>query len=139
MLLALRKSPPSNANALQRVVSWLIKARLVSQYCHGGIVIDGTLYHANAAHGLHAIAPGEWSPDNWDIFDVGGDDAAAIRLFDEYVGSAYDWFGLLAFVGITARDAKRFYCYEWCYLARTGRVATTRVTPETLLTLEKHA
>lgn len=137
MKLALRKTAPTNATWLQRLACWAIKARLVSQYCHGGIVINGELFHATAAHGLHSLPAGQWSPDNWDLIELG--DAhwhhSALKLFAHYQGARYDWVSLLAFVGLRVRDHDRMYCFEWCWLAMTGQVATERVTPEMLLTL----
>jgi hypothetical protein len=47
MILALRRDPPSNANLLGRLFSWVIKTRLVSLFCHGGIVIDVVLLQSH--------------------------------------------------------------------------------------------
>lgn len=137
MKLALRKTAPTNATWAQRLACWAIKARLVSQYCHGGIVINGELFHATAAHGLHSLPAGQWSPDNWDLIELGDADwhTSVLRLFAHYQGVRYDWLSLLAFVGLRVRDSSRMYCFEWCWLAMTGQVATERVTPEMLLTL----
>lgn len=134
MKLALRRGAPTNATVWQRMACWVIRARLVSVYCHGGIEIGGWLYHATAARGLHRLAPGEWSPERWDLIDMGeARDARALALFAEHEGAAYDWFSQLAFVGLRARDSRRFYCFEWCYLAMADALPRTRVVPETLL------
>lgn len=134
MQLALRKDAPTNATLWQRFACWAIRARLVSQYSHGGIVIKGALYHATSANGLHKLEAGEWSPENWDLFDIGGDNRAALALFEKLKGVKYDWFSLLAFVGIRAHDTNKFYCFEWCYYARTLASPDVRITPEILLT-----
>ena len=133
MLLALRKTPPNKATRWQRLACWVIKARLVSQYCHGGIVIRGHLFHTTATHGLHDVPPGDWSPENWDLFDVGGDDDEAMWQFMKHKGADYDWLSLLAFIGPRVRDSRRLYCFEWCWLAMTGEHPRERVTPEMLL------
>ena len=133
MQLALRKTPPNNATLWQRFACWVISARLVSQYCHGGIVINGWLYHATSAKGLHVLKPGEWTPENWDLIDVGADHETAWRMWLRYAGARYDWFSLLAFVGLRASDSRRMYCFEWCWLAMTGDNPRIRITPETLL------
>lgn len=133
MKLALRRDPPTNANIWQRFSCWVIKTRLVSQYCHGGIVIDGHLYHATAQRGLHVLAPGDWTPDRWDIFDIGGDDEWALSEFRRLEGARYDWLSLLAFVGVRARDSAAMYCYEWNWLAIMKENPKIRVTPEMLL------
>lgn len=136
MKLALRKTAPTNATLIQRIACWIIKARLVSQYCHGGIVIDGCMYHATSAHGLHRLIAGEWTPENWVLIDLGdGLDESAKNLFDMHIGAAYDWLSLLAFVGLPARDGERFYCFEWCWFAMTGEHPKVRVTPEMLILL----
>lgn len=131
-MLALRTQPASDATWLDKLAHWLIKARLVTRYPHAGIVIGETLYHATAKRGLHVT---EFHPERWELIDVGGDDDAALALFREREGSGYDWFSLLAFVGLKARDSRRYYCYEWAYHAITGRHPTGRVMPETLLEL----
>lgn len=135
MQLALKKTPQADATLIQRLSSWAIKAQLVSKYSHGGIVINGAMYHSTSARGLHRLAPGEWTPESWDIFDVEGFDEVALALFDKHQGAAYDWLSLLAFVRIRgARDASKMYCFEWCWLAMTLHVNDERVTPEMLLT-----
>ncbi len=136
MQLALRKTAPNDASLWQRFACWAIKARLASQYCHGGIVIDGRLYHATSARGLHSLEAHEWTPERWWLIDLGdGRDDDAFGLFEKHVGAEYDWVSLLAFVGIPARDVKRFYSFEWCLAAMTGEVPTDRVTAEKLLSI----
>jgi hypothetical protein len=105
----------------------------VSQYSHAGIVVNGRLLHATSGKGLHAVEPRDWSPERWDLIDFGGDDAAVEATFRQYEGAHYDWFSLLAFVGLRVRDSRRMYCFEWCWLAMTGLVPTKRITPEMLL------
>lgn len=136
MLLALRRDPPANATRWQRFVCGTIKARLVSQWSHGGIVIRGDLYHATAAHGLGMTKAGDWTPDRWDLFPLPDwVDPQAYRLFIQYQGAKYDWKSLLSFVGIKEEDNAKFYCFEWCYLAITGQLPQGRITPEVLLEL----
>lgn len=147
MLIALRRDAATNANALQRIFSALIKVRLVSQYCHGGMVIDGTLYQITAAHGLQEIGPGAWTPSRWRLIDIGGDDADALaewhRIKTPPAGwrgvvwrllKGYDHFGLLAFVGVPNTVAWLNYCFEVCWRMAGHRV-TGRVTPEMLIDL----
>jgi len=131
--LALRRGPAEHATFWQKLASWTIKARLVSQYSHAGIVIDGRLFHATSSRGLHVLEAGEWSPEKWDLVTVKRNNEEALSLFSKYEGAAYDWFSLLAFVGLGVRDSRRMYCFEWCWLAMTGTVPTKRITPEMLL------
>jgi hypothetical protein len=134
MKLALRREAATDATVLQRAACAVIRARLVSDFCHGGIVIDGDLYHATATHGVHKVPAGEWTPERWDLFDVGNSrDEVGRALFEANKGMKYDWFSLLAFVGLRVRDASHVYCFEWCYWVMTGKVPTERVTAETLL------
>ena len=46
MYLALKRTPASDATRAQREFAALTKWRLCSQYSHGGIVLDGWLYHS---------------------------------------------------------------------------------------------
>lgn len=133
MKLALRSGPAIGGDAVEKAASVIIKTRLVTDYPHAGIVIGETLYHATARKGLIAQP---FALENWRLIDLGdARDAEVLALFDQHAGAGYDWFSLLAFALFPARDSRRFYCYEWCYLAMTGRNPSQRITPETLLGL----
>lgn len=131
--LALKRTAAQDAGLLGKIGAWAIKARLVSQYCHGGIVVGDVLMHANAAKGLHATR--EFDPTQWHLYpaDVSAD--IVLQRFAELGEIDYDWFSLLAFVGLRASDSKRMYCFEWCYFALTGINPSLRVTPEMLIDL----
>ena len=106
------------------------------------MVINGCLYHATSARGLHVLGPGEWTPDNWDLIDThpAPSEAAKVRrMWRLYAGAGYDWFSLLAFVGLRVRDSGRLYCFEWCWMCITGEIPKFRVTPEMLLSLTHKA
>ena len=133
MKLALRKGAAIGGDWIEKASAEIIKARLVTDYPHAGIVIGNTLYHSTARHGLISQ---EFQTENWELIDIGKDrDFDALALFDKLQGASYDWFSLLAFALISARDSERFYCYEWCYLAMTGENPSKRVTPEMLMHL----
>lgn len=111
----------------------LVSLRLVTQYPHGGIVENGWLRHANAAHGLHEIP---FDPEGWDVIDVPDLVPGGIHLFDQHRGTPYDMVSLLAFLlPWRARDSKRMYCYEWMWLRLTGENPGFKVTPEKILML----
>ena len=44
MMLALRRTAAEHATWWQRLFAWATRVRLVSDYCHGGIVIDNMMY-----------------------------------------------------------------------------------------------
>jgi len=133
MKLALRRGPATDATWMDKLASNIIAVRLMTEYTHAGIVIGDTLYHATARRGLHSAA---YTPERWELIELGTDgDMEALRLFSKHDGAGYDWFSLLAFALIPARDSRRFYCYEWCHLAMTGKHPTERATPESLLEL----
>ena len=130
MKLALKKSYASDAKWYEIGFSELIKIRLVSEYSHGGIVIGNTLYHVTMKDGLHSS---EFTPENWDLYEIGGNDEKALSLFEKYKGTKYDYLGLFAFVTpFQPGSSKRMYCFEWCALAM-GIEMAPRVTPEMLL------
>lgn len=131
MKLALRSQYAADASWLDRRANDVIRARLVTRYPHAGIVIGDTLYHSTAKRGVHSLK--EWTPENWVLIDVGGNDQKALDVFGQMEGGRYDWFSLLAFVGIKARDSKASYCFELCHHMMTGEHPTDRVTPENLL------
>ena len=70
--------------------------------------------------------------------NLGSDyDDDVIHTFNREKGKGYDWFSLLAFALLPARDSRRWYCYELAYYLITGEKPKDRVTPEDLLVLCK--
>jgi hypothetical protein len=132
MKLALRSSLPHNAGWNEIAAARIIRARLVTDYPHAGIVIGDLLYHSTVKKGVHVSS---YTPPLWELIDVGGDDSLALKRFSERDGKPYDWLSLVNFVGIKARDSGRDYCYELCHYMMTGEVSKVKVTPETLLVL----
>ena len=132
MKLALRTTAATDATKLAKFTAWAIRARLVSQYCHGGVVIGNVLYHATAQHG---VVCSDFTVEHWDLIDLGnGLDADALARVLPLLGAGYDWFSLLAFViPADATDSQRWYCFELCWYLMTGENPTFRVTPEMLL------
>jgi hypothetical protein len=129
--LALKHAPPKGL--FKRLFHWLTAARLLTHYPHAGIVIDGELMHSNLANGLHSEP---FKPEGWELFEVADADGMAMLHFRDFEGTPYDIFGLLAFVlPWNVSDSSRMYCYEWCWLAITGTMPRSRVTPEDLLAL----
>lgn len=152
MKIALRREAASGATASQIFFCNVIKTRLVSQFCHGGIVIDGVLYHTTANKGTHKVEAGDWNPDKWFIVEIGGDDEKAKLIFEKLrlppkskfksviwkLLNGYDWFSLLAFVGPFVRVGWLNYCFETCWAMYKAETPTFKVTPELLLSEALH-
>jgi len=131
MLLVLRAKVPESAGKLHKLTAAAIRFRLVSDYYHAGVVINGVLYHSNTSDGLHSEL---FHPIGWQVFELGTEyDTRVLELFEKHKGAGYDWFSLLAFI-LPGRisDARRWYCFEWCWYCLTGEIPTTRITPEKL-------
>lgn len=127
--LALRKTSPPGL--LPTLFAKLTKARLVTQYPHAGIVMDGTLYHATFADGVHSSP---FNNSGWDVFKIDISQELLLERFKSVKGAKYDWFSLWAFVlPFRVSMGKWFYCYELVYLMMTGNVPIQRITPEDLL------
>lgn len=127
--LALRKTPPSGF--FPRVFFYATRARLLTKYPHGGVVIGDTLYQATARDGVHSVP---FEPAGWDLFETSADYLTILNRFESVNGAKYDWLSLLTFVSafrIVVRG--RWYCYELCHYLLTGESPTQRVTPEILL------
>ena len=108
----------------------LTKARLVTRYPHAGIVKDGMLMHANLSRGLHKEP---FIPGGWLLIPI-PDQPWQVGLFEQWEGTPYDVFSLLAFATpFPARDSSKLYCYEWDWLWLTNQRPIERVTPEDLL------
>lgn len=131
--LALRRSKNTDSLA-SRLFGLLVRVRLVTQYPHGGIVVDGELMHATFDKGLHSVP---FVGGSWELFEVPSITASVVRSrFNALKGAEYDAVSLLAFLlPWRVRDSKRLYCFEWCWLAVTGQNPSGRVTPEKLLNL----
>jgi len=142
MKIAFKKTAASDAGLLAKFGTWYTKVRLVTEYPHGGVVIGDTLYHSNAANGLHKTS---FTETKWDLFDVGTDgEAAFLEWFGQNEGKLkYGWLKLLGFTTLVwALDllrkvpiigkhiAKTIYCYEVTWVALTGKLPSGRVTPE---------
>ncbi|MFV0680314.1 hypothetical protein [Ottowia sp.] len=129
----MRATPSASATRPQRWFSALTRWRLCSQWCHGGVVLDGDLLHSNRAHGLHRVPAADWEPHKWHLIDLGSArDAQVATLFDVWEGTAYDVLGVLGFALPIGGDQHRLYCFEWCALAM-GIPHAQWMTPERLL------
>ena len=131
MKLALRRGAAEDATFLQRVFAWLTRYRLCSVFCHSGIVIGNTLYHANAIRGLHTS---RYTPERWDLIDLGESrEQVTLELFKLMKGSKYDYLGVLGFSIPFLRGAPtKLYCFEWSAMAM-GLEDARWMTPEKLL------
>jgi hypothetical protein len=130
--LALRTTPAQSSGLAGKFAAWLIKARLVSAYCHGGIMISSLLAHATPENGAHLSS---LTPERWELYPFSVPEHEMRERLKKVLGKEYDFFSQLAFVGLKAKDSKRVYCFELCYILMTGQNPTGRVTPETLLKL----
>lgn len=149
MYLALRRLPATDATWLDKFFLQVIKSRLVTEFPHAGIVINGTLFHATARHGF--CKADDYTPERWELIDLGSErDAIALAKAEELLalGTGYDFAEILDFTPLhwavkLARKVPELrvlldnllYCYQWCYLAMTGKYPAERVTAETLLVL----
>lgn len=127
--LALRRTDPPG---LPGLFAKATRARLLTQWPHAGMVIDGILTHATLAGGLHME---RWNPAGWDVVQLPDSCAPILRQrYQQRAGARYDALSLLAFVAPwRVSDSRRLYCYEWCWYAMTGANPHWRVTPEQLL------
>lgn len=148
MYLALRSGPATDATWLDKLFIWVIKERLVTVWPHAGIVVGGKLYHATARHGFCAT---EYTPHRWTLIPLGDErDAEVQALAEELIakGTGYDFAELLDFtpLRLAVKLARlvpplrrwldgRLYCYQWCWLAMTRSLPTSRVTAELLISL----
>ena len=116
------------------IYAGLIRARLASKFSHSAILIGGTLYESTfLGGGVHETYATPELLSQFVFSKEFGDDALALKRFNERKGFRYDWFSFLAFLlPGTYRDAKRDYCFETSKYMITGEVHG-RETPETLL------
>ena len=132
LYLALRRDAASNATWWQRALCALVRWRLVSQWCHAGVICDGVLHHVTVTDGL--TSTDDWTPNRWDLIELPGSARDVLQTaLQAHAGAKYDWFSLLAFI-LPGRwsDGKRLYCFELPAIV-LGMDTRQRVTPERLL------
>ena len=133
LYLALRRDAASNATWWQRALCALVRWRLVSQWCHAGVICDGVLHHVTVTDGL--TSTDDWTPSRWDLIELPGSARDVLQTaLQAHAGAKYDWFSLLAFI-LPGRwsDGKRLYCFELPAIV-LGMDTRQRVTPEKILT-----
>jgi hypothetical protein len=128
--LALRHTSPKGF--FPGLFAQLTKTRLVTDYPHSGIVVDGVLYEATFKHGVRST---KFDPVGWDLFAITKvDKNDLLTRFKQVEGRPYDWFSLLAFIApFRVTVAKWFYCFELCSFMLDGNIPAKRITPEILL------
>ena len=130
--VAFRRTAPAGAAWWQRALCALVRWRLVSQWCHAGIVCDGVLHHVTVTDGL--TSTDDWTPNRWELFALPDSSRDVLQTaLQAHAGAKYDWFSLLAFV-LPGRwsDRRRLYCFELPAIV-LGMDTRQRVTPERIL------
>jgi hypothetical protein len=117
----------------------IVRTITASQWSHAAVWIGDRLYESTALKGAQSTAGVRDYLITSDItqeyewFDCPIDDELALKRYQEIKGCGYDYFSLLAFLTIHARDAKRYYCYEAVLYMMVGSV-DEKATAEVLLT-----
>ena len=136
--VAFRRTAAVGAPWWQRALCALVRWRLVSQWCHAGIVCDGILHHVTTTDGL--TSTDDWTPARWELFALPDSCRNVLQTaLQAHAGARYDWFSLLAFL-LPGRwsDRRRLYCFELPAIV-LGMDTRQRVTPERILTaITKH-
>ena len=130
--IAFRRTAPVGAPWWQRALCALVRWRLVSQWCHAGVVCDGVLHHVTVTDGL--TSTDDWTPARWELFALPDSSRDVLQTaLQAHAGAKYDWFSLLAFL-LPGRwsDRRRLYCFELPALV-LGISTRQRVTPERIL------
>ena len=131
--IAFRRTAAVGAPWWQRALCALVRWRLVSQWCHAGVVCDGVMHHVTVTDGL--TSTDDWTPARWELFAMPDSSRDVLQsALQAHAGAKYDWFSLIAFL-LPGRwsDGKRLYCFELPALV-LGISTRQRVTPERILT-----
>lgn len=130
--VAFRRTAPAGASWWQRALCALVRWRLVSQWCHAGVVCDGVLHHVTVTDGL--TSTDDWTPARWELFALPDSCRDVLQTaLQAHAGAKYDWFSLIAFL-LPGRwsDHRKLYCFELPALV-LGMDTRQRVTPERIL------
>ena len=102
-------------------------------YSHVELVMeDGTCWSASARDGGVRSKRVNTASGNWDVYEIDGDEAAAVTWFEAHRGRKYDYAGLFGFVWRPCYGAEsRFFCSE-AIAAALGVAEPWRFDPNTL-------
>ena len=131
--VAFRRTAAVGAPWWQRALCALVRWRLVSQWCHAGVICDGVLHHVTTTDGL--TSTDDWTPSRWELFALPDSSRDVLQsALQAHAGAKYDWFSLIAFL-LPGRwsDHRKLYCFELPALV-LGISTRQRVTPERILT-----
>jgi len=94
--VALYKGPATGwfHQAWHRLVCWWTK----SIYSHCEVVIGGVCYSSSNRDGGVRAKVIDLTSGRWDLFDLDGDEGAALAWFQRHMGEGYDWLGVARFV-----------------------------------------
>jgi hypothetical protein len=129
--LALYKGP--GKTLLHKALHNIICRVTQSQYSHCELVIGGVCYtSSNRDGGVRAKAM-TLNAGQWDVYEIEGDEAKALKWFQEHMGQGYDWFGTLKFIfPFIPNGKKTWFCSEAC-AAALGVADPGMVSPQDLL------
>lgn len=129
MKLAFRKTntPGFFPGLFNRYTKWSLK----TDYPHGGVIIDGILWHTTPK----GLQPEVFNNHNdFDVFDTLVSDKIALNRISEYKGIRYDGIGLIGFkLPWRFSDSKALYCFEVLWLALTGENPNKPISPDTVM------
>ena len=131
--VAFRRTAAVGAPWWQRALCALVRWRLVSQWCHAGVICDGVLHHVTTTDGL--TSTDDWTPSRWELFALPDSARDVLQsALQAHAGAKYDWFSLIAFL-LPGRwsDHRKLYCFELPALV-LGISTRQRVTPERIIT-----
>jgi hypothetical protein len=129
---AFRRGHAYNANIIQRAANNINKTWLHTDYPHGGIVVNGTLFHSSFFKGVTEETLN--ANEHWEKYEANISLGLAMTRLALVMGKKYDWFSLLSFLPfVKARDSKRFYCWELMIYVLTGEIPRRKVTAETVM------
>jgi hypothetical protein len=129
MKLAFRKTNASGflPTLFNRYTKWSLK----TDYPHGGVLIDGVLWHTTPK----GLMPEVFNNHNdFDVFDTPVSDKIALNRISEYKGIRYDGIGLIGFkLPWRFSDSNALYCFEVLWLALTGENPSKPISPDTVM------
>lgn len=133
MQLYLYKGPASYKwqQLSHRLICWFTG----STYSHVELTIDGTSYSASARDGGVRGKRIDLSTGRWDVFDVDGDEVAALRWFESHYGQRYDYAGVARFVlPFLPQRSGEWFCSE-AVAAALGLPDPSRFAPGDMVSM----
>ena len=111
-----------------------ITGKWLDTYSHVELLFsDGYMFSASQRTGLTAYRKHILDFEKWEYIDIEVDEKEVRALANKYAGKAYDYLGVISFLGIGKQEDKKWFCSE--VVAKCLGYKNTKISPNGLYRL----